>query len=96
MIMHKPHHPGMVVREVLIEGTGLTITEASQHLGVTRTTLSRLINGKAAISPEMAVRLAKLMNTSIEMWINLQAQYDIYLASQSANDIVVTPLDDVA
>ena len=94
--MHKPLHPGEAVRQVLIEGTGLTVTQAAEHLGVTRTTLSRLLNGKSSISPEMATRLSKLMGTSIDMWINLQAQYDTYLAEKCANDIVVHPLDDVA
>jgi antitoxin HigA-1 len=94
--MHEPLHPGEVVRKVLIEGTGLTVTEAAEHLGVTRPTLSRLTNGKSGISPEMATRLSKLMRTSIDMWISLQAQYNIYLAKQCENEIIVPPLDDVA
>ena len=96
MTMHKPLHPGEVVKDALIDATGLTVTEAANKLGVTRTTLSRLLNGHSGISPEMALRLSKLFNSSIEMWINVQTQYDVWAIQQSANDIDVKPLDDAA
>lgn len=64
--MFKPLHPGEIVKDTLIGATGLTVTEAADKLGVSRTALSRLLNGHAGISPEMALRLAKLFNTSIE------------------------------
>jgi len=96
MIMHEPLHPGFIVKETLIDNTGFSVTEAASRLGVTRTTLSRLLNGRAALSPEMALRLSKLFSTSVEMWLNLQTQYDVWMIQQQANDIDITPLDDVA
>ncbi len=96
MIMHEPLHPGLIVKDALIDNTGMSVTEAAERLGVSRTTLSRLLNGHAGISPEMALRLSKLFNTSIEMWVNIQAQYDVWVIQQSKDDIDVQPLDDAA
>ena len=96
MIMHAPLHPGEHVKDILIVGAGLSVTESAKHLGVTRTSLSRLINGHVSISAEMALRLSKLLNTSIEFWMNLQAQYDVWLISQRENEIKVKPLDKAA
>lgn len=77
--MHKPLHPGQIVRDALCnEATGLTVSDAAQRLHVQRTTLSRLFNGHSGISPEMAMRLAMLLGTSIEMWLNIQRDYDIW------------------
>ncbi|MCA9508068.1 MAG: HigA family addiction module antidote protein [Myxococcales bacterium] len=77
--MHKPLHPGEIVRDALCnEETGLTVSEAAQKLCVQRTTLSRLFNGHSGISAEMAMRLAMLLGTSIEMWLNLQRDYEIW------------------
>lgn len=95
-IMHNPVHPGEIVRDAVIEGAGLSVTVAAQKLGVSRTALSRLLNGHVGISPEMALRLAKLFGTSIEMWINLQAQYDTWLISKQYNRIKVKPLSKAA
>lgn len=78
--MHNPPHPGLIVKRALIEGAGLTVTEAAQQLDVGRVTLSKLINCKSGISPEMAVRLSIALNTSSEMWANMQAMYDLYQA----------------
>ena len=78
MIMHESLHPGLIVKDALIDNTDLTVTEAAARLGVTRTTLSRLLNGHIGISPEMALRLSKFFGNSIEMWVNLQAQYDVW------------------
>lgn len=95
--IHNPLHPGAIVRDVLIDGAKLTVTEAADHLGVSRTTLSRLLNGRIGISPEMAIRLAKLLkNTNTLLWMNLQRDYDIWLAEKSANKIKVVPLKKVA
>lgn len=96
MIMHEPLHPGCIVKDALIDGAELTVTEAAKKLGVTRTTLSRLLNGHAGISPEMALRLSKLFGTSIDMWINLQAQYDIWLIMQRQNEFKVKKLNKAA
>ena len=76
MPMKNPPHPGGVVLRQCIEPLGLTITEAAA-LGVTRTTLSELVNGKRGISPEMAVRLSKVFGASAESWLTQQAHYDL-------------------
>jgi addiction module HigA family antidote len=77
MTMKNPPHPGGVVLRECIEPLGLTITDAAGALGVTRNTLSELVNGKRGISPEMAVRLAKVFGGSEEGWLVQQAQYDL-------------------
>lgn len=77
-MMHNPLHPGEIVRNVCIEATGLSVTEVANHLGVDRTTLSRLLNGRAGISAEMAVRLSKALGTTATVWMNLQRDYDLY------------------
>lgn len=97
--MHAPLHPGEIVKDELIDTTGMSVTTAAHRLGVSRTALSRLLNGHAGISPEMALRLSKLFGTSIEMWINLQTQYDVWLIAKRANKIKVRPykpLDEAA
>jgi addiction module HigA family antidote len=76
MRMYNPPHPGEVIREYLGD---VSVSEAAEHLGVGRVTFSRVLNGKAAVSPEMAVRLAAAFGTSSpEVWLRLQAKYDIW------------------
>jgi addiction module HigA family antidote len=77
MPMKHPPHPGGVVLRQCIEPLGLSITDAAAALGVTRTTLSELVNEKRGISPEMAVRLSKVFGGSAESWLVQQAQYDL-------------------
>jgi len=77
MPMKNPPHPGRFVLRQCIEPLGLTITRAAAALGVTRTTLSELVNEKRGISPEMAVRLSKVFGGSAESWLVQQAQYDL-------------------
>jgi antitoxin HigA-1 len=77
MTMKKPPHPGGVILRQCIEPLGLTITDAAEALGVTRNTLSELVNGKRGISPEMAVRLAKVFGGTEDGWLIQQAQYDL-------------------
>src|ERR1035441_167889 len=77
MTMKNPPHPGLVVLQECVEPSGLTITQAADVLGVTRNTLSELVNGKRGISPEMAVRLSKVFGGSDESWLVQQAQYDL-------------------
>jgi len=79
--MHNPPHPGELVRESM-EGLGLTVTELAAHLKVTRAALSRVVNGKAAVSPEMALRLAEAFESRAELWMDLQSQYDLWQAKQ--------------
>jgi addiction module HigA family antidote len=76
MMMHNPPHPGEVIREFLGD---MTVSAAAKHLGVGRVTFSRVLNGKAAVSPEMAVRLAAAFGTSSpEVWLRVQAKYDLW------------------
>jgi len=77
MPMQNPPHPGGFDFRQCLEPLGLTITDAASALGVTRTTLSELVNGKRGISPEMAVRLSKVFGGSAESWLVQQAQYDL-------------------
>jgi addiction module HigA family antidote len=77
MPMNNPPHPGGFVFRQCIEPLGLTITAAAAALGVTRTTLSELVNGKRGISPEMAVRLSQVFGRSAESWLLQQTQYDL-------------------
>jgi addiction module HigA family antidote len=77
MTMKNPPHPGLVVLQECIEPSGLSITDAAVALGVTRNTLSELVNAKRGISPEMAVRLSKVFGGTEEGWLVQQAQYDL-------------------
>ncbi len=77
MHMKNPPHPGLVVLQECVEPLGLSITEAAAALGVTRNTLSELVNAKRGISPEMAVRLARVFGGTEEGWLVQQAQYDL-------------------
>ncbi len=92
MIMHNPPHPGEVLKELCLEPLGLTVTEAAKGLGVSRKTLSAILNGKSGISPEMAVRLSIAFNTSSESWLNQQSQYDLWQAEQHRKELQVSRL----
>ena len=80
MRMHNPPHPGKVLREYL--GRDLSVTNAAKHLGVTRVALSRVLNGGAGISAEMALRLSEALGTTPELWLGMQSQYDLWQASR--------------
>ena len=86
MTMKTPPHPGGIIRDLCIKPLGLTVTQAAQGLGVTRKTLSLLLNGHAGISPEMAVRLSQAFGRSAESWLQLQVQYDIAQVKRSAKE----------
>ncbi len=92
MLMHNPPHPGEILKELCIEPLGLTVTEAAKALGVSRETLSAILNGKSGISPEMAVRLSIAFNTSSESWLNQQTQYDLWQAEQHRKELNVSRL----
>ena len=92
MSMHNPPHPGEIVRELCMEPLGLTVTETAAALGVSRKTLSAIVNARAGISPEMAIRLAKAFNTSAESWLNQQLQYDLWHARQTVGNVKVKRL----
>ena len=95
MLMHNPPHPGEVLKELCIEPLGITVTDAAKGLGISRKTLSSILNGKAGISPEMAVRLSIAFNTSSESWLNQQSQYDLWQAEKHRNELQVTQLSAV-
>ena len=82
MTARKPTHPGKVLREDVIKPLGLTVTQAARDLGVSRKALSELVNQKAALSPEMALRIARATNTSPESWLNMQTKLDLWNALQ--------------
>ena len=92
MTMHDPAHPGEILRDLCLEPLSLTITEVAKTLGVARKTLSELVNGKAGVSPEMAIRLSKAFKTTPEFWMNLQQQYDLWHAQQKIGDIQIQEL----
>jgi len=85
MRMYNPPHPGEIIREFCIEPLNLSVTEAAKALGVTRKTLSTLLNGRAGISPEMALRLSKVFGRTPEGWLRLQLQFDLWKAQQSVD-----------
>jgi addiction module HigA family antidote len=89
MAIHNPPHPGEVIRELCLEPLGLTVTEAAKGLGVSRKTLSALLNGRFGISPEMAIRLSKGFGGSAESWLIQQSQYDLWQALQKESEIEV-------
>src|SRR4030066_1357445 len=80
----KPTHPGEILREDVIKPLGLTVTEAAKRLGVTQKTLSELLNCKASLSPEMAVRISKATRTTPESWLYMQAKLDLWNAEQKS------------
>lgn len=92
MRMHNPPHPGEIIRSLCLEPLGLTVTETAKALGVSRKTLSSIINGRASISPEMAVRLSIAFNTTSESWLNQQTQYDLWHAEQRRKRLKVKRL----
>ncbi|MEJ8569825.1 HigA family addiction module antitoxin [Elongatibacter sediminis] len=92
MHMHNPPHPGEILRELCLEPLGITVTEAAEGLGVSRKTLSSILNGRAGISPEMAVRLSIAFGTSAESWLNQQSQFDLWHAEQSRRTLKVKRL----
>lgn len=86
MRMHNPPHPGQLLREYL---GGMSVSEAAKRLGVTRVALSRIINEKAAISADMAVRLSILLNTSSQLWAGMQMEHDLWHAQRNNHSFVV-------
>lgn len=77
--MFNPAHPGEVLKDAL---AGKSVTDVARHIGVTRVALSRVLNGKAAVSPDMSIRLAGALGTSPDLWFKMQCQYDFWQVSQ--------------
>ena len=93
--MFNPPHPGLIIREDVLPDLGLSVTEAANQLGVSRVALSRAINGRAAISADMAIRLAQWLGGSAETWLRAQAQYDLWHAEHDKK-IKVNPVRRVS
>ena len=92
MSMHNPAHPGEILKELVIEPLELTITNASEHLNVSRKTLSKVLNGRGAITPEMALRLELVFKKpSADHWLRLQNAHDLWQSRQHESDLHVQP-----
>ena len=87
--MKNPPHPGRIIKQECLEPLELSITRAADILGVTRLTLSNVVNGKNAVSPEMAIRLSKAFGSSPEVWLGLQMDYDLAQAEKKSSRIKV-------
>lgn len=92
MKMHNPPHPGEVLRDLCLTPLRLTVTDAARALGVSRKTLSSILNGRSGISAEMAVRLSIAFSTTPESWMNQQLQYDLWQAERSRKKLRVKRL----
>jgi addiction module HigA family antidote len=92
MPMKNPPHPGEVVRDAIENGLGLTVTAAAEGLGVSRKTLSQILNGRSSITTEMAIRLEKGIGSSAAAWLRMQMAYDLALAQRTARSIRVKKL----
>jgi len=92
MRMHNPPHPGEILKSLCLEPLGLTVTQTAEALGISRKTLSSILNGRSGISPEMAVRLSIAFDTTAESWLNQQTQFDLWHAEQSRKQLRVTRL----
>jgi len=86
-----PVHPGLVLKGLYLEPMEINITQAANKLGVARKTLSQLVNGHMGISAEMAIRLSKGLNTTPQLWMNMQQGYDLWIAEKKSDDIHVVP-----
>ena len=95
--MFNPPHPGEVLRDGVFTGTGITVTSFAQRIGVTRVTLSNLLNGKNGVSADMAVRLAAALGGNAESWLHVQAQYDLAISEKSLKKIIaaIEPLEKI-
>ncbi|WP_175171242.1 HigA family addiction module antitoxin [Achromobacter kerstersii] len=82
MTMHRPPHPGEILREDVIAPLGLSVTEAAERLAMSRVALSRVLNGKAGVRPDLAVRLEHAGVSTAQAWVAMQANYDLWQALQ--------------
>jgi addiction module HigA family antidote len=90
--MHRPAHPGEILRELYLKPLGVSVTEAADALGVSRKHVSALVNARAKVSPEMAMRIAIAFGTDEALWINLQAQHDVWAVRSQKRPSNVKPL----
>jgi addiction module HigA family antidote len=92
MNMHNPPHPGEIIRDLCLEPLGLSVTDAASALGVSRKTLSSILNGRSGVSSEMALRLSRAFSTTPESWLNQQIQYNLWNAKKNCKGIKVKKL----
>ena len=92
MRMHNPPHPGEIIKGLWLNPMGITITQAAKAIGVSRKTLSKIINGQSSITPEMAVRLSIALGGSPESWMGHQVAYDLWQVEQRKEILNATPL----
>ena len=93
MPMHNPPHPGGIVKRQCLEPLGLSVTAAARHLGVSRQSLSELVNERAGVSVEMSIRLTKAFGSTPETWLGLQMAYDLWQARGRIDDINVERIE---
>lgn len=96
MTMHNPPHPGEFIREVYLAPYEISVRGLAESLGVSASTLARIINGQSGISPEMALRLSKAVGRSAESWLAMQHNYDLWKAKQCTDLTGVTPVEFAA
>jgi addiction module HigA family antidote len=98
MRMHNPPHPGEVLRDGVFTDSQVSVTEFASRIGVTRVALSRVLNGKAGISADMALRLAAALGGSGQSWLHMQANFDLWNAERSLKKVVskIKPLEVAA
>ena len=94
-MIHKPKHPGMMLKSLCLDPLHLSVTDAAKSLKVARPTLSKLLNGHINITPEMAVRFSEVFNTSAEFWVNLQAAYDLSKAEKNRRKLRLKPIENL-
>jgi addiction module HigA family antidote len=82
--MHNPAHPGEILRELYLKPLGVSVTKAARALGVSRKHVSAIVNGRSPVTPDMAVRLAAAFANEPEIWVNMQAQYDLWTVRRKA------------
>jgi addiction module HigA family antidote len=93
MGMHNPAHPGEILKELVLAPLGLSVTDAADHLGVSRKTLSKVLNGRGTVTPEMALRIEMTFGKpGAAHWLRLQNAYDLWQARQHSRMIHVSPI----
>ena len=92
MKMHNPPHLGIAIKELCLKPLALSVTAAAKAIGVSRKSLSELLNGRAGVSPDMAIRLALAFRTSPESWLNQQMEYDLWQAKQRCKGLRIERL----
>lgn len=93
MTMHNPPHPGEFIESIYMEPYGISCRNLASHLGVAASTLSRVLKAKSGVSPEMALRLSKVLGRSPESWLSMQNNYELWQARKTVNLSTVQPMN---